>query len=264
MFKVYVKEKEFNVKVIDDKGKEMFFDVNTAIFDDKIYRNSKSKMNIGLSFINQLNINSKDYHKNAILGLIFYGAMPTIKYDFDFKIELKNEMECYSFVDMPDENIVKEYAQKIVHTTKKLSKETIYEVKSFEEVIFACILHFSQYGYPLKRCLNCNKFFIPKTTKDTKFCYRIDEQVNMRCNDAYKYKQRLIKEEEHESVKLHKKIYNNLRNRRERTKDEKKWIKADEVLKEFTKTSEEKRNLYIKGIIKEDEYIKWLKSYLEK
>ena len=83
----------------------------------------------------------------------------------------------------------------------------------------------------------------------------------MKCNEAYKYKQRLFREENNESVKLSKNIYNNLRLKYERTNDDEKREEIRKVFEEFKDENKIKRELYKKGKISESQYVEWLNTY---
>ena len=261
MYRVFIKGKDFNVRVLDDNNNEMKFDVNVAMFDDKNFELEKLMV---LSWIESFNKNSNNYLVNTIMAITQYTKIPYPRFNFDLQMGIKNEMNGYSFTNIPPKEKIDNYAKKLIEIAKKNKYEVIYEVETYNQIILACILHFSFLGYTVQRCLNCNKWLIPKTLKNTKFCYRYDEELNtMQCNDAYKYKQRLLREHNIESVKLSKNIYNSLRLKYDRTDDGniKEKEQAKKVLDEFMKLNKEKRDLFKSGKIKESQYIEWLNTY---
>ena len=69
MYRVFIKGKDFNVRVLDDNNNEMKFDVNVAMFDDKNFELEKLMV---LSWIESFNKNSNNYLVNTIMAITQY------------------------------------------------------------------------------------------------------------------------------------------------------------------------------------------------
>lgn len=259
--KVYITGKDFKITVKDEGKKDIVLNGNTEVFD---YLNKHQSILLGA--LDVLNNNNENYFNNAIAYLSYYAYVPNVKYDYNStEISLNNNinLECATLDNLPSTEEVKKMAKKL-KTVVSISPFAIYEVKSLNDVPLVCILHFSQYGYAVRRCKNCKKWFIAKTTKETKFCYRNDEKFEtMICSDAYKYKERLKRVENDEIYKLHKRVYNILRNSYDRTRDEEKANFAKEKFEKFKVENAEKKRLLEEKKITENNYIEWLNSKIK-
>lgn len=260
--KVYINNKEFKVIVKENDKKDIVLNANIDVFN---YLSKESNFLLGALDI--LNGNNSDYFNNTISYLGNYFYIPNISYSYNsYEVSLNNNITLQSapLTNLPTNGDLQKIALQLKKTAN-ISPFTIYEIKKLEDVALVCILHYSRYGYTIKKCKNCNKWFIPKTTKETKFCYRKDiEYTTMNCADAYKYKERLKRVANDEIYSLHKKVYNSLRNRMIRTKDIEKEKDAEKHFNLFKEENQIKVNLLKQNKLSEEDYIIWLKSQTNK
>lgn len=257
--KVYITGRSFDVIVKDEGKKDIVMNANTEVFE---YLNKYQKMLLGA--LADVNSKVKDiddiekYFNNAVGYLSIYAKSYNVNYLYnEVELSVPNELKNSSFVNIPNETEVKHYAETLEKVVS-VSPVAVYEVDNISEVPLVCILHYSRYGLTIKRCKNCNNWFIPKTTKETKFCYRNDaEYETMQCKDAYKYKERSKKIENDEVYKSYKKIYNTLRNSCDRKKNPEL---AEQEFEKFKIENKKKVELLRLNKITENDYITWLNS----
>ena len=254
---VCITEKEFDVIVKESGKSDVKLDANIEVFNYLTHHHDML-----LSALDELNKSNSDYFNNAVAYLSYFAKVFNIKYLYnEIEIPIPNDLKNASFTNLPTEKKIKEYSNKLKKVVS-LSKKTIYEIDDISDVPLVCILHYSKYGFAVRRCKNCKKWFIPRTTKDTKFCYRNDEvYTSMQCNLAYKYKLQQKKAKDDEMYILHKQIYNKLRNKVVRTKDIEKQKDAEIKLNQFKIDNNKKIELFNQNKITKDDYIKWLNAY---
>jgi hypothetical protein len=111
----------------------------------------------------------------------------------------------------------------------------------------------------IKRCENCGKLYIPKKL-DTKYCDRISPQFNDKtCKQAMD----IIKKNEalNDPIKrLYKNIYNTLYISYSNNKSK----ESKKVFNSFVKDSKIKDLEYKKGIISQEDYDNWLRSFYKR
>ena len=253
---VHIEGKNLDITIKENGKKDIRMDANIEVF------NHLSKhQNIFLNVLDDLNKSNDDYFNNAVAYLSWYAKNYNVKYiNKGITLPIPNDLGNATLEKLPTQKEIKEYSNKLKKVALT-SPTTIYEIEDISDVPLVCILHFSRYGYIVKRCKNCKKWFIPRTTKDTKFCYRNDEvYTTMQCNQAYKYIQHQQKIKDDEIFKLHKQVYNTLRNKALRTKDAEKQKNAELKFNKFKIENTKKVDLFNQNKITKNEYIKWLNS----
>lgn len=253
---VHIKQRELDITIKENGKSDIKMDANIEVFK---YLNKYQ--NIFLNVLDDVNKKNSDYFNNAVAYLSWYAKSFNIRYLYNgIELPIPNDLKNASIENLPTSNEIKKYASKL-NQIVLTSPTTIYEIEDISDVPLVCILHFSKYGYILKKCKNCNKWFIPRTTKDTKFCYRNDEVYkSMQCNIAYKYKLQQGKAKNDEIFILKKQVYNSLRNKALRTKDIQRKKDAEIKFDNFKKENIKKFDLFNQNKITKDDYINWLNS----
>lgn len=129
------------------------------------------------------------------------------------------------------------------------------------------VYHLFQSGGVVKKCPNCNQYFIPENRSDTIFCTRIAPQdENKTCQEYGKYLNYLKKTQDDESLKLYRQIYNRKNNKRRRcitaeTPEGNPALNQD--LASFVEASKAMKRKIQVGTITEIDYIRWLKCIKE-
>ena len=253
---VHITDKNFNIVVKEEGKKDIILNGNIEVFN---YLTSSQKIFLGaLELLNEYNDN---YFNNAVSYMSKFARVFNVGYSYGgAKVSIQNDLTNSSLENLPTEKEIIDYANKL-RKVASISPVTIYEVNNMNEVPLVCILHFSRYGYAVKRCNNCHQWFIPKTTKDTRYCYRNDEEyTTMRCDVAHKYKNQLKRIENDEAFTLSKRIYNDLRNKYLRAKDVEIQKDAEKKFNDFKIENNKKRKLLKQKKITKKDYIKWLNS----
>jgi len=132
-----------------------------------------------------------------------------------------------------------------------------YTCDNFLDVCIVIIYHILSSGYKIKKCANCQKYFVPYNRSDTLYCERISpKDKSKNCKQYATYNNYLLKTQNDKAMKLYKQIYNIKRNKANRCSDEK--FKKD--LYDFMRKADEyKKNIKL-GIKTEQEYLEWLKA----
>ena len=252
----HITEKNFNILVKEEGKKDIILNGNIEVFN---YLTSYQKTLLGA--LEMLNESNDNYFNNAVSYMNKFARVFSVSYSYGgVKVSIPNDLANSSLEKLATEKEIIDYANKLKKVAS-ISPVSIYEVNNINEVPLVCILHFSRYGYAVKRCNNCHQWFIPKTTKDTRYCYRNDEEfTTMRCDVAHKYKDQLKRIENDEAYTLSKRIYNDLRNKYIRAKDVKIQKDAEKRFNDFKIENTEKKKLLRKKRITKEDYIKWLNS----
>jgi len=258
--KVCITGKEFEVVVKEEGKEDITLNANIEVFN-----NPTMFQRFILNALDELNEESDLYFNNVVAILGEYHYVPNVKYNYcghEVNVENNLSLKVASLENPPSEEELKKMIRQLKGVVT-ISPFSIYEVKNLEDVYLACILHYSQYGFTPKRCKNCGDWFISKTTKETKYCYRNDaEYPTMQCDLAFKYKERLKRVENDDAYILHKKVYNSLRNKLLRASESSKK-QAQKLFDDFKIENSNKLELLKEKKISQDDYITWLSSKRE-
>ena len=132
--------------------------------------------------------------------------------------------------------------------------EQLYEIDSIEDLFRFEFIKMIEHEIFIKKCRNCERFFIPMRRVDAEYCNRVWGDTQRRCNEIgamVQYEKRVA---ENPILEAHKKAYRRL-NSRTRNK---KMTQG-----EFLKWSEEasrKRDECSAGTLPFDEFVAWLEQ----
>lgn len=176
----------------------------------------------------------------------------------NIKEELKDVNNYYEYLlKMP--TILDKYVDTIA--TSNILFITAYNVYSFYDYINICIMYILNHNICIKKCHNCNNFFIPENRTDEKYCNRISPQnPNKTCKEygakkTYReeIKSRPIKYEHNKTSQFYRMRINRCKNNKEKSKYEKDFDT-------YKKTYQNKKAQYNAGNLQELEFVNWIKN----
>lgn len=130
----------------------------------------------------------------------------------------------------------------------------LYEINIISDLTRFEFIKMIEHDIFIKKCKNCERFFIPRRRADAEYCDRIYADTNRKCSEVgamIRYEKKVA---ENPILEAHKKAYRRF-NSRTRTK---KMTQA-----EFLKWSEEasrKRDECLAGELSFDEFVAWLEQ----
>lgn len=175
------------------------------------------------------------------------------KYDYYFSEE-NNE------VTLNVERIEKLKSILNIRNKKYQDEIYIYTTTNKKSLLIDFIAFFFKFhsNKVIRRCENCQKWFIPNNKVDTKYCNRISPQYSDKtCKEAMILIKKIQNEKSDETKRFEKKIYNKLRTAYKNYEKESDKLK----LEIFMKTKEEMKQKLKNSVITEKEYQEWLLSH---
>lgn len=131
-------------------------------------------------------------------------------------------------------------------------------VKDLYSMLTIEIAKITEMKITFNKCMNCNRYFVPKNRTDTMYCDRISPQDHSKtCQTYAQYMNYLRKTQNDKATKLYKQIYNSKANKTKRSNAE--YGMKDLI--EFREKAKEYRSKVKSGTITEDEYVDWLMSF---
>jgi len=130
----------------------------------------------------------------------------------------------------------------------------LYEINTLEDLFRFEFIKMIERDIFVKKCKNCERFFIPRGRADAEYCHRIFGDTNRKCSEVgamIRYEKKVV---ENPILEAHKKAYRRL-NSRTRNK------KMSQT--EFMKWSEEaskKRDVCLAGELPFEEFVEWLEQ----
>ena len=173
-----------------------------------------------------------------------------INYDFDLSPEEEKQFKKLTKTD-PNSAI------KMLFNTD-ISSYNEYECKNLEEYLqlyfHTCLTH----GINIKKCANCNKYFIAYQRSDEKYCNRISpDDPNKTCKqfaNAENWKNNLNSDY---ALKTYRRIYMAKQMQTRRNPDN---VDAINSFANWKKQAQIIRNNYIHGNIDQEEFLNWLNN----
>lgn len=157
-------------------------------------------------------------------------------FEKSLNIRLKLATICMPYIDNKPISL-KEWNDKILEASDKESASFIlttqpkfedsYWFYSLADVLYFELINVIKGNYVIKRCCNCNKYFIPEGRSDTTYCDRIAPGSKKRCYEIGP------------------------------TKKYEKKIESNSILKEYRKEYKRRNTLTNRGKISKDTFFKW-------
>ena len=118
------------------------------------------------------------------------------------------------------------------------------------------LLEIAKLNIEIKKCRNCDKFFVPDNRSDEIYCSNIYENGKT-CKEIghFKVQQKLI--QENDDLRIYRNVYQKLLLRTRRNPSNTKYAREFEIFKDDN--NKWKENIS-KGVSTEKEYIEWLKK----
>lgn len=245
MYRVIIKNDDFNVKVVGSNSKETTINASIDIFN-----NSDDVFKGLLGAINDLN--NVDIESVYLLICAWYGEIPkhSKKYNVNGN-ELKDTLylKNYNLSNLNDLDTFNKNIKVIKKSllNKKKALTTTYYCDNKVEIAIACLYHYIKYGHSLRKCECCNQYFISLKKKDEKYCVRLNN--NKTCREIMAHKSR-IESQNKEPRRTERNVYNNLLKNANR-----------DTLNRFMNERDLKKQEYEDNKITLEEYIIFLKSF---
>jgi hypothetical protein len=137
--------------------------------------------------------------------------------------------------------------------TKEVAQ--LYIIDNIEDLYRFEFIKMIEHEIYIKKCKNCERFFIPKRRVDAEYCDRIWGDTNRRCNEigaTIRYEKRVA---ENPILEAHKKAYRRF-NSRTRTK---KMTQSDFMA--WSDEAAQKRDECLAGRLSFDEFAAWLEQW---
>lgn len=142
------------------------------------------------------------------------------KKDIILKNYLKmDELKNYNVIHAPIEEKLE-----IIHNNKsEIIYNKIYFCHSIEDLFIASLFELFERKYVIRKCLNCHKFFVTKEKgKRVKYCYNISPNSHTKtCYEEKSIETSTNNRRDDIRINLYDKITKRIRNRKERTDDQK-------------------------------------------
>lgn len=221
---------------------------------------------------------NKENMKNNIDVLSYYG--------YNFKVP-----ECIIYNSFMDKDILRPLSllttnpkaineidideidtnEKLMNILKKIKDSPFgkiilkcYKIESLTDLLSAYFNSLTENSIILKKCRNCNLYFIPKSRSDEKYCNRISPQDPKKtCKEYGARKQSLInlKSDNIRNEDYKTKQFYRMRIARSKSKAEKN--KLEKNFEKYKLNYQKKKEQYNKGKLQESDFVKWIISQKE-
>ena len=132
--------------------------------------------------------------------------------------------------------------------------ELLHEIKSIEDLFRFEFIKMIEHDIFIKKCKNCERFFIPKRRADTVYCDRIFGETGRKCSEVgatLRYEKKVAS---NPILDAHKKAYRRLNSRTRNKKMTQTEFMA------WADKAAEKRDACLAGELAFDEFIAWLEQ----
>ena len=143
----------------------------------------------------------------------------------------------------------------------KIHHVEVYEIHSISDYINVSLNHLLKNYNSLKKCYNCNKYFIPESRTDEIYCNNKSPQnLNKTCKEygakkTYRdaIKSTPIKYEHNKTSQFYRMRINRAKTQKEKKSYEKQFAN-------YKETYQKKKEQYQSGKLKEDVFVKWIEK----
>lgn len=177
---------------------------------------------------------------------IMAGTINSIENDANKVFSLYTDLSEYQDIDF-----------KLINIDGKLS--SIYTIKNSISLLVFELAHIAETNGTIKRCKNCNHYFVPISRIDSIYCsYPLSKDSNQVCKDIGAKKTRMLKEKEDLFTKEYRKQYMRLQMKCRRHPNNNKYPNN---LKRLVIEAKEWRSKIKKEIVNENDWKEWLEKY---
>lgn len=136
-----------------------------------------------------------------------------------------------------------------------------HNIQNLAQIALASLFEIFSEGHIIKKCPNCNSFFVPLTRSDTIYCDEpAPQDLTKSCKEYGKYVAYLKKTQMDLATKLYKQIYNLKANRVKRCDNS----KLKEELESFIAEARAWKTDIKAGTREESDFIQWMKDVKER
>lgn len=242
-------------------GNKTFFDnINTNIANrikDNITLEEiqvfRKKFDKCLDFIYTYTLTHGTYASNLKEYLRYAEERHNIRY---LRKEINVISDCVINETSPDENSEKVKDKGILNILGYVND--VFVLDSFQSLMYT-ILRGYVYNdsLPIRKCKNCNKYFVAQKRKDELYCNNIFEDTNKTCKQIGAMKLYTQKVNDNKAITLYRNITKRKNMQVTRNPDNKE---LKENFESWKIQAKEKYRQYIKIEITKDEFIKWLEE----
>ena len=145
--------------------------------------------------------------------------------------------------------------QRIV-TQANISSSYFFECTDIIQTLLIELLEIAKLNIEIKKCRNCGKFFVPDNRSDEIYCNNIFENGKT-CKEIGHFKVKQKEMQENDTLRIYRNVYQKLLLRTRRNPKNNQYARDFELFKDDNNIWRENIS---KGIVTEEEYLKWLKK----
>lgn len=187
------------------------------------------------------------FYSEIVLKKDFFKDLPNSSIEFNFECHKTDFLE--KLKSFPEQNALR------MLFNENVRLEYTYILSDLNDFLKVSLLTYLTLNIPIKKCNNCNKYFLAYNRSDEKYCNRISPQENSKtCKQYGSNVQWQKKLDINDELKLYRKIYMTKQMRSRRNSEFKQVF---EIWKTDSKT---KKNELLQNLISKDDFIKWLEK----
>lgn len=183
----------------------------------------------------------------------FFDNLPTnnIKFKFDFETDELRENFKTSAINNPDKALQ-------ILFDEKISFSYEYECKTFEQFLQICFFTCLTQNLNIKKCENCEKYFIAYQRSDEKYCSRTSPQdKNKTCKQYSNLENWKNNINSNEELKMYRRIY---MAKQMQTRRNPNNLELKVSFDNWKKEAQSIRNKYVHGEIDKEKFLLWLNT----
>jgi hypothetical protein len=225
--------------------------VEVVLFADKEKRLYRVAMDVVALLSEHLRI-YQDSIINEINGLINFRTVmgapkkSSIEYLYMIEEHRKHQIGRYYYLERP--------FRTFYSALPTIEIVQLYEIDTIEDLFRFEFVKMIEHDIFIKKCKNCERFFIPERRVDAEYCNRIYGSTNRRCNEIGAMLRYEKKVAENPVWEAYKKTY-----RRFNSRTRAKKMTQTEFL-QWSEEAAQKRDDCLTGNLPFDDYINWLEQ----
>lgn len=220
------------------------------------------------SIYKNLKVNEKLFVYNVLENPILSFAYPLSKVEPKIKIDKKY----MNINDFKSNYMNKETTQNdsnfknIIsnHVDNNIELFTTYKITTIKELLIITFIELLKNKIPIRKCKNCNMYFIPKSRSDEVYCNRISPQKSNKTCKEYGSKQFYRDAVKSNHVKkAHYTTGQYFRMKIKRCSSDKEKNKLEKIFDTYKINYEKQKKKYNNNKISEEEFVNWIISQKE-
>lgn len=212
------------------------------------------------SIYKNLKLNEKLFLFNILENPILSFTYPLSK--IEPKIKIGNQYINYEKFKLNNSSETKNTdLQNILDKIKQneVALFTSYKINTIKDLLIISLLELIKNKATIKKCKNCNMYFLPQNRSDEVYCYRTSPQNKNKTCKEYGVKESYRKTLKSDTVRnAHNKAYQFFTMRIQRTSDEKQKEKLQKRFEKYKLNYEKQKNKYFKNKLSDSEFVNWI------